>query len=121
MRRLWLRLLVVGVLMLAAIQIVFAPIQIARRTLEYRGFNPRVNLGLDLQGGSRLVLEGQDTPTVKATPDAVDAAMRVIENRIDQLGVVEPTVQRQGSRRIIVELPGIQDPERAIALIGKTA
>jgi len=118
---LWLRLLVVGVLMLAAIQIVFAPIQIARRTLEYRGFNPRVNLGLDLQGGSRLVLEGQDTPTVKATPDAVDAAMRVIENRIDQLGVVEPTVQRQGSRRIIVELPGIQDPERAIALIGKTA
>jgi len=120
-RRLWLRLLVVGVLMLAAIQIVFAPIQIARRTLEYRGFNPRVNLGLDLQGGSRLVLEGQDTPTVKATPDAVDAAMRVIENRIDQLGVVEPTVQRQGSRRIIVELPGIQDPERAIALIGKTA
>lgn len=121
MRRLWLRLLVVALLMLAAIQTVFAPIQIARRTLEYRGFHPRVNLGLDLQGGSRLVLEGQDTPTVQATPDAVDAAMRVIENRIDQLGVVEPTVQRQGSRRIIVELPGIQDPERAIALIGKTA
>jgi preprotein translocase subunit SecD len=116
-----LRLLVVAVLMLAAIQIVFAPLQIARRTLEYRGFRPRVNLGLDLQGGSRLVLEGQDTPTVQATPDAVDAAMRVIENRIDQLGVVEPSVQRQGSRRIIVELPGIQDPERAIALIGKTA
>lgn len=121
MRRLWLRVLVVGLLMVAAIQIVFAPIQVARRTLEYRGFNPRVNLGLDLQGGSRLVLEGQDTPTAQATPAAVDAAMRVIENRIDQLGVVEPTVQRQGSRRIIVELPGVQDPERAIALIGKTA
>jgi len=120
-RRLWLRLLVVAVLLLAAVQTVFAPIQISRRTLEFRGLNPRVNLGLDLQGGSHLVLEGQDTPTVKATPDAVDAAMRVIENRINQLGVVEPTVQRQGSRRIIVELPGIQDPERAIALIGKTA
>ncbi|MGH2398663.1 MAG: protein translocase subunit SecD [bacterium] len=121
MRRLWLRLLVVGLLMLAAIQIVFGPLQIARRTLEYRGFNPRVNLGLDLQGGSRLVLEAQDTPTVQATPEAVDAARRVIVNRIDELGVVEPTVERQGSRRIVVELPGIQDPERAIALIGKTA
>jgi preprotein translocase subunit SecD len=47
--------------------------------------------------------------------------MKVIENRIDQLGVVEPTIQRQGLNRVIVELPGIQDPQRAINLIGKTA
>ena len=121
MRRLWVRVLAVVILLVAAIQIVFAPVKIVRGAPEYQGFKVHVNLGLDLQGGSYLVLEAQDTPTVKATPEAVDAAMRVIENRIDQLGVVEPTVQRQGSRRIIVELPGIQDPERAIALIGKTA
>src|SRR3990170_8475929 len=120
-RRLWLRLLIVVVLLLAAIQVVFTPIRFVRWTPEWQSPRVGVNLGLDLQGGSYLVLEGQDTQTVKATPDAVDAAMRVIENRIDQLGVVEPTVQRQGSRRIIVELPGIQDPERAIALIGKMA
>lgn len=121
MGRLWVRLLFVLILLVAAIQIVFAPIRIVRGTPEYQGFTVRVNLGLDLQGGSYLVLEAQDTQTLRATPETVDAAMRVIENRIDQLGVVEPTVQRQGSRRIIVELPGIQDPERAIELIGKTA
>lgn len=121
MRRLWVRLLFVIILLLAAVQIVFAPVRVVRRTPEFQGFKVRVNLGLDLQGGSYLVLEAQDTQTVKATPEAVDAAMRVIENRIDQLGVVEPTVQRQGARRIIVELPGIQDPARAIELIGKTA
>lgn len=121
MRRLWLRLLIVVVLVLAAFQVVFAPIRFVRWTPEWQTPRVRINLGLDLQGGSYLVLEAQDTETAKATPDAVDAAMRVIENRIDQLGVVEPSLQRQGSRRIVVELPGIQDPERAIALIGKTA
>jgi len=120
-RRLWLRLLIVVVLLLAAIQVVFTPIRFVRWTPEWQTPRVGVNLGLDLQGGSYLVLEAQDTSTVKVTADAVDAAMRVIENRIDQLGVAEPTLQRQGSRRIVVELPGIQDPERAIALMGKTA
>lgn len=119
--RVWLRLLIVVVLGLIAIQVAFAPIRLVRLTPEWRGFNLQINLGLDLRGGSYLVLEGQDTPQRRATPEDVDAAMRVIENRIDQLGLVEPNLQRQGSRRIIVELPGIQDPERAIALIGKTA
>lgn len=119
--RVWLRLLIVIMLGLAAIQVALAPVRIVRWTPEWRGFNLQINRGLDLQGGSYLVLEAQDTPQRQATPDAVDAAMRVIENRIDQLGLVEPTLQRQGSRRIIVELPGIQDPERAIELIGKTA
>ena len=119
--RVWLRLLVVVILGLLAIQIAFAPVGLVRFTPEWRGFNLQINLGLDLKGGSYLVLEGQDTPQRRATPEDVDAAMRVIANRIDQLGLVEPNLQRQGSRRIIVELPGIQDPERAISLIGKTA
>ncbi len=121
MRSLWLRLLLVLILAIAAFQIAFSPVKLVGLTPELQRPKMRMNLGLDLQGGSHLVLEGQDTPEIKATPEAVDAAMRVIENRIDQLGVVEPTLQRQGSQRIIVELPGIQDPQRAIDLIGKTA
>ncbi|MGH7752563.1 MAG: preprotein translocase subunit SecD, partial [Gemmatimonadales bacterium] len=119
-RTTWRVLFVIIVALLAA--------QLATAPLAFEGYRPRlqpprlrVNLGLDLQGGSHLVLEAQDTATVKATPEAVEAAMRVIESRIDQLGVVEPTIQRVGDRRIIVELPGIEDPERALRLIGKTA
>ena len=52
---------------------------------------------------------------------AVDQTLETIRNRIDQFGVTEPTIQRQGQRDVLVQLPGIQDPERAKALIGKTA
>lgn len=52
---------------------------------------------------------------------AVDQALETIRNRVDQFGVAEPTIQRQGTRNIVVELPGIKDPSRAIQLIGKTA
>jgi preprotein translocase subunit SecD len=109
------------VIALAAAQVTFHPVAMVGRFPSLVPPTIRMNLGLDLQGGSLLVLEGQDTPASKATPEAVEAAMRVIERRIDQLGVVEPTIQRQGTNRIIVELPGIDDPDRAIRLIGKTA
>ncbi len=80
-------------------------------------------LGLDLKGGVRITLEAQDSAASKATNDAVDAAVQVIEKRVNSLGVSEATVVRQGanSKRIIVELPGWEDPERAKELIGKTA
>ena len=119
--RVGLRLLLILVLVLVAVQVAFQPVRLRGWRPEWQGAAVRMNLGLDLRGGSLLVLEGRDSPTTKATPEAVDAAMRVIERRIDQLGVVEPTIQRQGATRIIVELPGIEDPDRAIRLIGKTA
>jgi preprotein translocase subunit SecD len=119
--RLALRSVIVVVVALAGLQVAFRPVVIEGRVPGVRPPALRINLGLDLQGGSLLVLEGKDTTTVKATPQAVDDAKRVIERRIDQLGVVEPTIQRQGANRIIVELPGLHDPEKAIALIGKTA
>jgi preprotein translocase subunit SecD len=115
------RILFIVLVTLLAFQLAFAPITVERSRPRLQTPRLRVNLGLDLQGGSHLVLEAQDTPEVKATAEAVDSVMRVIENRIDQLGVVEPTIQRQGDRRIIVELPGIEDPDRALRLIGKTA
>jgi preprotein translocase subunit SecD len=80
-----------------------------------------INLGLDLQGGTRMVLEGQDTEKVKVSDDAMAGVVAVIRNRIDALGVTEPTIQRKGKDQVIVELPGIKDPERAIKLIGDTA
>ena len=80
-----------------------------------------INLGLDLQGGTRLVLEGQPTDKVKVTDDAMAGAVAVIRNRIDALGVSEPIIQRKGKNQIVVELPGVKDPERAIKIIGDTA
>jgi protein-export membrane protein SecD len=81
-----------------------------------------VNLGLDLQGGMRLVLEIDRTNVDKEhDKDLLDRAFTVIENRINSLGVAEPTVQKQGNDRIIVELPGLKDEESAKNIIGRTA
>lgn len=80
-----------------------------------------IKQGLDLQGGTHVVLEAIETPEAKVDDDAMQRVVRVIERRINELGLTEPIIQRQGDRRIIVELPGVKDPEAAIALIGKTA
>ncbi len=80
-----------------------------------------ITLGLDLQGGSRLVLEAYETASSKVTDDSVAGVVAVIRNRIDALGVTEPTIQRKGRTQVIVELPGIKDPDRAIKVIGDTA
>ncbi len=84
--------------------------------------NSAIHLGLDLQGGMHLVLE-VDRSRLSAAEfqGATDRAMEIIRNRIDQFGVAEPLVQRQGDERIVVQLPGLTDRERAIELIGKTA
>lgn len=80
-----------------------------------------LNLGLDLRGGTRMILEARDTETIKVDDDGVARAKEVIERRVNQLGVAEPVIYRQGARRIIVELAGIKDPQRAREVIGKTA
>ncbi len=81
-----------------------------------------LNLGLDLQGGIHLVLEVQTEGLgVEEAQDAVARAQEIIRNRIDQFGVAEPTIQRQGDNRIIIELPGVQDVQRAKDLVGQTA
>jgi len=82
----------------------------------------KVNLGLDLLGGMHLVLI---VDTSKLTPaeakDAPDRALEIIRNRIDQFGVLEPSIQRQGNDRIVIQLPGITDRDRAIKLIKSSA
>ncbi len=57
----------------------------------------------------------------KQSEDAINRSREILGNRIDQFGVSEPTIQKQGNRRIILELPGVQDPARARDLIGRTA
>ena len=80
-----------------------------------------IKQGLDLQGGTHVVMEAVDTPDAKVDEDAVKRVIKIIDKRINELGLTEPIVQRQGERRIIVELPGVKDPEKAIEMIGKTA
>jgi len=81
-----------------------------------------LKLGLDLKGGMHLVLEvDQSKLPEEEKQDVVDRALEVIRNRVDQFGVAEPTIQKEGRNRIIVQLPGLQDAERAKRLIGKTA
>ena len=80
-----------------------------------------IKQGLDLQGGTHIVLEAQDTPDAPVTDDSVNRAVTIVERRINEMGLTEPIVQKEGSRRIIVELPGEKNPEKAIETIGKTA
>ncbi len=86
-------------------------------------FEKRINLGLDLQGGMHLVLKVDTTqvPTEARNTDVTAVALEVIRNRVDQFGVREPLIQRQGTDHILVQLPGVTDRERALKLIGKTA
>ncbi len=73
------------------------------------------------KGGTELTYKLDDQRVQRIMENALDQALETIRNRVDQFGVAEPTIQRQGSRNIVVELPGIKEPERAIQLIGRTA
>ena len=78
--------------------------------------------GLDLRGGMHLALEIDDSQgSVADREDALVRAERVVRSRIDQFGVSEPLVQRVGGDRLIVELPGIDDPQRAIEVVQQSA
>jgi len=81
-----------------------------------------IRLGLDLQGGVHVVLEvdKSNLPEEEAV-DVVERAMQVISNRVNEFGVAEPIIQKSGDNRIIVELPGLKDINRAMALINQTA
>ena len=85
-------------------------------TIERRA----MSLGLDLRGGTRLVLEPEEGVQIEDLDAALDGAVRVIERRVNEFGVAESEVNRLGDNRIAVQLPGI-DPEEAIRQIGRTA
>ncbi len=78
-------------------------------------------LGLDLQGGLEVVLQAEAPPGQQVTDEDLDRSISIIRNRIDKIGVGEPELRKQPPNQIIIELPGLKDPEAAAALIGKTA
>ncbi|WP_435859100.1 protein translocase subunit SecD [Streptomyces parvulus] len=80
-----------------------------------------IRLGLDLRGGTQIVLETRSTDTTEAGREATDRTVEVLRGRIDALGVAEPSIVRSGDNRVVVELPGVQDPERAAGVLGRTA
>lgn len=77
----------------------------------------KTNLGLDLQGGLSVLLQAPEG----TSSEDLDKALDIIQNRVNKLGVAEPEIQRQGADKISVQLPGIENPEEALAVIGKTA
>lgn len=80
-----------------------------------------IRQGLDLQGGTHIVMQAEDTPENKVTPEAVTQVIAIMQKRINEMGLTEPIIQREGANRIIIELPGEKDPKKAIETIGKTA
>lgn len=81
-----------------------------------------VNLGLDLQGGTQITLQANTTEEVTTiTPEVLVGLEAVVQQRIDGLGVAEALIQRSGEDRLFVQLPGVDDPERAIEILGDTA
>ncbi|MEU6546243.1 protein translocase subunit SecD [Streptomyces sp. NPDC046859] len=83
-------------------------------------FTVPVHLGLDLRGGTQIVLETRPGKGDSAA-EATDRTLEVLRDRIDALGVAEPSLSRSGTDRIVVELPGVQDPARAADVLGRTA
>ncbi|GHS94638.1 protein translocase subunit SecD [Synergistales bacterium] len=81
----------------------------------------RVNLGLDLEGGVHIVLQVKDTSENPIDNAGIESLVAVLRNRVDQYGVTEPIIQTSGKDRVIIDLPGVQDPDAALELIGKTA
>jgi preprotein translocase subunit SecD len=122
------RLIVIGILVVASI-VSLIPRDVKVRTRGSDGLmrdttERRVPLkyGLDLQGGMHLALELDQSKKVSADPAKdIDLALTVLRKRIDEFGVTEPLIQKQGNDRIIVELAGLDDPARARGIVQKSA
>ena len=71
-------------------------------------------LGLDLQGGVEVVLQGKATEDAEVTPEAIDRSVEIIRDRVDSFGVAEPEIQTQGDDQIVVALPGADNPEQVV-------
>lgn len=83
----------------------------------------QIKLGLDLKGGAHIVLQAKGTEAnpLSDLDNSMESLVAVLRNRIDQYGIAEPQIQREGRDRVVVDLPGVDDPEAALDLIGRTA
>jgi preprotein translocase subunit SecD len=113
------RQLIIIVLILAAAIYIVIP---NSPGIHLAGINKdfQTRLGLDLVGGIQALLEADLPPDAAITTDSMRTAVNIVENRVNALGVNEPVVQQAGDRRIVVELPGETDPEKALAALQQT-
>ena len=83
----------------------------------------KIKLGLDLQGGMylKLAIDTDKMPANVKLEEAVSRALEILRNRIDSLGVSEALITREGDKYIVIQLPGVKDPEHALSIVGKTA
>lgn len=90
--------------------------------IHLAGFNREINtrLGLDLVGGVQALLEADLPEGTAVDVEKMQTATRIVENRVNGLGVTEALVQQAGEQRIVVELPGVEDPTEAISTIQET-
>jgi preprotein translocase subunit SecD len=97
---------------------------VALAFLGYFAYKPiisHLNLGLDLRGGLHVVLQAQEKKGQTISADTIQKSIGVLEERVNSLGVSEPSIYAQGSDRIVIELAGVDDPEAAIDIIKNTA
>ncbi|MCZ4496173.1 MAG: Multifunctional fusion protein, partial [Thermoleophilia bacterium] len=85
------------------------------------GYYNAVRLGLDLQGGLEVVLKATPNDGKQLTSEQLEQSVEVIRDRVDRLGTTEPEIRTQGSDQIVVSLPGEQDADRAVSVVGSTA
>jgi preprotein translocase subunit SecD len=113
-------LMITVALVVAAVLVLLPSLGVPLR-LGNAEFNRRVRQGLDLQGGLQVLLEADVPEGTTVSDRSMRDAVGIVENRVNALGLTEPLVQRQGSSRIVVELPGITDPQEAVATLRETA
>jgi preprotein translocase subunit SecD len=121
-------LVILGLLTLSVFYLVPRDITVRERDLKTGVITDRtekrvpLKLGLDLQGGMHLALELDQSKQVSADPKRdLDLALTVLRKRIDEFGVSEPVIQKVGNERLVVELPGIDDPARAKSIVQRSA
>ena len=107
-------LVVVGLLIAALIGV-------ALLAIPGSPIHQKPTLGLDLQGGLEVTLQAVPPPNRELTSEDLNRSVEIMRSRVDRLGVTEPEIRKQGSDQIVIQLPGISDPQAAAEIIGKTA
>jgi len=101
-----------------ALAVIFVLLAVA--VWQFTPLNTRIRKGLDLQGGLSVILTAKGTAKSPVTVDAMNRAETIVRNRVDRLGVSEASIQRQGASSILVQIPGIKDPQEALNLLQST-
>ncbi|HVD26185.1 MAG TPA: protein translocase subunit SecD [Gaiellaceae bacterium] len=101
--------------------IVAALIGVALLAIPQSPIHKKINLGLDLQGGLEVVLQAVPPKGHSLNEDDITRSVEIMRARVDKLGVSEPEIRKQGNDQIVIQLPGVKDPRKALEIIGKTA